>query len=376
MATLVTQIPSQSDFEQCLKQANIKRLAWVTPTPISIHTLSTTKNAPPIQLLIKHDGLLHRTHPSLYGGNKIRKLDFILAQVLQDRVEGVATVGSEGSHHILATITAARALGLEVHIATTSQEHSQHSQAIYTHSQSLATSLHPLAIHSTQDFNQALRQWRTTCLSEAITFIPTGGSSVLGVLGMVEAVYELIDQLTEEHLRTLTEIYIPTASGSSLAGLLLGIALAWPDPYPQPTVSAIRVSPKPLINRQKVLRLYHKASQLLGCSCPLPHFSILGDYYGQGYGLPTTIDPQVHSWGQAHQLYFDPTYTAKAFSALFHRTRRLDHKRRRHQAKATLKSSLSQPDVNEAHSILFWHTLDERPPHTLDLACSVSLNRN
>jgi 1-aminocyclopropane-1-carboxylate deaminase/D-cysteine desulfhydrase-like pyridoxal-dependent ACC family enzyme len=359
---------SQNSHLSHAKRSQLKeltRLGWVHSTPLIKREITHIKSHPPLEVLLKRDGLMYTNPQGVYGANKIRKLDYVLPHLLKGKINALSTVGSEGSHHVLATITAARQLGIDIYVALTPQPHSEHSIGVYEQIKQLATGVHHLSVNEPHHFQRELSKWRLHLDAERVAFIPTGGSSVYGVFGMVEGVYELVNQLDEGCFNRPTELYIATASGSSLAGLLLGLSLAWPAHQTPPLVIAVRVASKALVNRQKVRRLYQEAAQILQYSEPPPQLSILGDFLGEGYAIPTQRSQKALNWGHSQGVYFDPTYTAKAFGALLHREMRLAHTRARPKHSQT--SSKVSASVDRAQkTVLFWHTLDERPPRSLN----------
>ena len=391
-----------------LGNKKLARLDWLKPALLNLYKLKLSPKSPSFNLLIKHDESCAQDS-SLYGASKIRKLAYILPSLMKRNPQTLLTVGSEGSHHVLSTCIAAQRLGLPVHVALSKQVHSDHSQQIYEHICRLAQTVSHFSAQSHQEFAKELASWKQSYEMHNYEFIPTGGSCLFGVFGMVEAMHELVDQLFDHHntsakstkLPIPTDIYMATASGSSLAGLLLGLSLAWPSNFPKPKVFGVRVSDQSLVNRHKVLALYQSAADFLGYNDSvdsefplskkrvLPSFEILGDFIGEGYAASTNDAKDAIIWGQKHDLKFDLSYTAKAFGALLNRERRLWLKKQRtgqrsqrrrstvskEQAKqsSSLKSTqcstqLKQPSENslikcqlyQDKVFLFWHSLDTR----------------
>ena len=398
------------------------RLNWLKEA-CSLHFFNLKTRHPksetPIELWIKKDGDLGLNAQRetgidfIYGGNKLRKLEYILPAVIAKGAHSISTVGGEGSHHVLASIIAAKQLGLTSHVLLTPQKHSSHSQIVYRTITRLATSVTVEEQETSHELKKQIGRWqdRINKVHGESYFIPTGGSSILGTFGMIDAVFELVSQMEEKFgqsnsqtdlyaeksfddcvssvpLETLSALYIPTASGSSLAGLLLGFALAWPKIWKVPQIYAVKVGPKQLISRKKVLKLYQgclqklmqtqqqissfqqKQTQCLSilrqrlhqANHHVPRFTILGDYLGQGYAEPTDKCMAVQTWAQPYEIILDPTYTSKAFAAL------VDQEFPNSLSKLSLETQthiLSAPNQSKKKRILFWHTLDERPLNSL-----------
>ena len=388
-----------------LGNKQLERLDWLKPAHLNSYKLKISPKSPSFDLLIKHDETCAKD-PSLYGASKIRKLAYILPALMKKSPQALLTVGSEGSHHVLSTCVAAQRLGLPIHVALSKQVHSDHSQQVYEHTCRLAQTVSYFTAQTHQDFAEELALWKQSFEMHNYAFIPTGGSCLFGVFGMVEAIFELVDQLFNHQHRSATstkmpiptDIYMATASGSSLAGLLLGLSLAWPRNYPRPKVFGVRVSDQSLVNRQKVLALYHSAADFLGSNnsvgtafppsktITLPSFEILGDFIGEGYAMSTTEAQNAIMWGQQHGVKFDLSYTAKTFGALLSRERRLWIKNQRTSQKMRSTPSkkqakqvstpkptqysiqLSQSDKDSLLNsqtvknkvFLYWHSLDTR----------------
>jgi len=312
------------------------RMGWVSPSPLTSHELRDPQSGRVIKLSVKRDGLLHGPSDALYGGNKLRKLDLSLPPLLQAQPKALYTVGGEGSHHALATSFAARALGLESHLALSAQVHSAHSAEVFALSRALATSVTLLSAHDEASFHRELSAWRAR---QEGAWLPTGGSSVEAVLGMVEGALELSEQLSCLDPPEPERIYIATASGSSLAGLLLGLSIAWAGRGGAPFVIGVRVAPSRLINGRKVRRLYRAAAARLDWGEPPPAFKLDDSQLGAGYGHPSPMDLALDQLSEGLGVPLDQSYTAKALGALLCAERR---------------------ELSGAS--LLWHSLDERAP--------------
>jgi D-cysteine desulfhydrase len=287
-----------------------------------------------VRLAIKRDGslgitlndTLWRTLPcEQVGGNKLRKLEWLAADALARGARALYTFGGEGSHHALATARVAQRLGLEAHLTLTPQPHSDHSRAVFEASAQLSTHLRLVSEEVLQEELLRAREARAAgpLDQEGCYVIPTGGSCALGALGMVEAALELAAQVAQGLTPRPERVYIATASGSSLAGLALGLSLAWPDPQERPTLLGVRVAPAKLINRKRVRRLYAQVSALLGVPPPPLSVELITTALGEGYARPTAEGESALRWAEAQGLTLEPTYTAKALGALLEREREL-----------------------------------------------------
>ncbi|MBM4291658.1 MAG: pyridoxal-phosphate dependent enzyme [Deltaproteobacteria bacterium] len=311
--------PPQRPRAPSLPTAHLPRLGLCqTPSPIT--PLSPPPGLEGLRLYVKRDGLLS----ALYGGNKARKLDFVLADALRGGARAVCTVGGEGSHHALATALHARAVGLEAHLLLTPQPHTAHSRATHAAALAAATSVTALAASDPRSFAVGLAAWRERRRGY---LIPTGGSCALGAVGMAEGALELRAQVDAGLLPPPRALYIAAGSGSSLAGLLLGLAAAWPDPRARPEVIAARVTPRHLVSRGRVLRIHEELKALLwGEEAPPPHvaapppFELLSAT-GPGYGAPSAAGEEARGWAEGVGFKLDPSYMGKMMGLLWARER-------------------------------------------------------
>ena len=163
-----------------------------------------------------------------YGGNKPRKLEFLLADALARKAKMVITFGALGSNHAVATAICGRRLGLDVVLILVDQPlsdsvrrnlllaHAQGAELVYAGGRLGATWA-------------AARQWlrRTIRGQRRLSYlIRPGGSSALGCLGYVNAALELAEQIKAGELPLPDDIFVPVGSNGTIAGLEVGIRLA------------------------------------------------------------------------------------------------------------------------------------------------------
>lgn len=162
----------------------------------------------------------------LFGGNKVRKLEFLLADAVARGYTSVLTFGCAGSNHALATTVYAQQLALASYCMLKPQHASKVVQRNLLLQQQYGA-------HLFCDSDNASRMQHTIDLCQQLHqqtgqvpyIIPTGGSTPLGVLGFVNAIYELAEQVADRKVRMPDLIYAPLGSSGTAAGLLLGLAL-------------------------------------------------------------------------------------------------------------------------------------------------------
>lgn len=269
-------------------------------------------------LLVKRDDLSH----SLYGGNKIRKLELILADVLRKGFPEVITSGGLGSHHILAVA----ALGREVGLRTTGlffcQPVNEHVLKNLLLEVEYGTEMHFVRDYPGVALNY-LRYYlgrRFNPRRKTYLLMP-GGSSALSSLGYVGAVLELQQQLKDEGLPDPDAMFVAAGTGGTAAGLLAGIALAGMETV----LHAVRVVPPSLLGRKKIVSLARKSLKLLSrrgadigkAVSRLDELLYLEEgYLGEGYGFGTTAaGAAIDRFREIAGIKLEGCYTGKAAAA-------------------------------------------------------------
>jgi D-cysteine desulfhydrase len=245
------------------------------------------------------------------GGNKIRGLEFLLARAPAGTV--FVTVGGTGSTHCLATARHARSLGYRVVLAQFPQPATDAGRAVSEAAGAAADLV--VRAGSKMGLPVALwRAWRGARRLGTPRWIPGGGGHPRAVVGHLLAALELATQLDGPP----EAIVVPLGTGGTAAGLALGVAwLNWPT-----RVIAVRVAPRLVANRWRILRLARGARALLSkhaLTIRNRQSAItieVVDGLGQGYGHPSPAGERARALAADHGLTLDATYGAKAFAAL------------------------------------------------------------
>jgi 1-aminocyclopropane-1-carboxylate deaminase/D-cysteine desulfhydrase-like pyridoxal-dependent ACC family enzyme len=265
-------------------------------------------------LRIKRDDLV----APLIGGNKARALELLLAECPPERT--ILTVGATGSTHALCVAQHGAALGLRTEIITWPQE---------THAIADATAVRMRALADVTATSSVLRAflrvaWRRA--THRMQWIPAGGSTPLGALGHADAALELADQLAREGVAMPDVIVLPLGSGGTIAGLLVGLALAGA----RTRVIGVRVVPRVVANRGHVQRLARRTRALLQRLAgerlpPLDEGRLEIEHraFGGAYGRETQDARHAASLlREAGGPPLEGTYSAKAFAVALARAER------------------------------------------------------
>ena len=267
-----------------------------------------------IELLIKRDDCTGLAG----GGNKARKLEYLLADAKRLGADTLVTIGGLQSNHARQTAAAAARYGFGCELVL--QDVAGTPQAGYASSGNmllnhvLGAKVHQLTL--TDD----CQQYATTLLTELQRqgkkpyLIPVGGSNAIGSLGYVRCALELAGQLQQLNKQP-QQIVLATGSAGTQAGLLAGLMLAGLD-IP---VLGITVSRPALQQQQLVLALLLQVLPLLGLDPAQAQDKVHanGDYYGTGYGITTAATVNaLQQTARAEGILLDPVYTGKAMAGL------------------------------------------------------------
>lgn len=270
-------------------------------------------------LYIKRDDLCG----TLYGGNKVRKLEFLLGDALAHNFKHVITTGGAGSNHARATATYASVAQLRCTIMLFDQPHSPTVQdnllADYTfNAEMLLDSTYEEHARHLKEVIQSITEQE----SSPPYVIPPGGSSPVGTIGFVNAGFELAAQIQNGELPAPDAIFITLGTMGTAAGLILGLKAAGISTM----VHAIRVVPDYVGNFDKCISLAEQTNKLLhdwDNSFPIVTLSekeltVHGDYFGNGYGIPTREgDAFIQLIQGSDHIELDGVYTGKCGVAFY-----------------------------------------------------------
>jgi D-cysteine desulfhydrase family pyridoxal phosphate-dependent enzyme len=258
------------------------------------------------------------------GGNKLRKLDFFMADALRQDADCIVTMGPVQSNHVRLTAAASRACGLDCYSVLLGDQ-PQSAKGNFLLDQMLG--LH--CIHVSGSMNQVPFDFVERKIQETISqlqnegrkpyLIPTGGIGPLGELGYCLAVEEMLEQ-TERLGIPFEHVVVTVGSRGTIAGLLLGIARL----NLTTTVTGISANIEGTCESFGILppdEMAAEAGKLIGLDlkAPMANYKILYGYVGQGYGIPTDSGIEaIKLAARTEALLLDPVYTGKAMSGLVH----------------------------------------------------------
>ncbi len=268
------------------------------------------------ELWVKHDDLTS----TRYGGNKVRKLEFLLGEARNRGCDTLVTAGAWGSHHVLATTLFGSLWGFDVHAVMVPQPRTPHVEANLRCALGAGLCPHPVRRWVAVPPTMAALTASLRRAGKRVYPIAYGGSSPVGALGFVEAGLELASQIDAGLCPEPEAIYVALGSGGTAAGLALGLAAAGLTTQ----VVAVRVTPRLVCNRATVTLLLRSTLRKLRRSDPsfpavgeaaLGRLSVDGSLYA-GYGEVDAVVQQTQREAAAAGLALDPTYTCRALAAM------------------------------------------------------------
>ncbi len=269
------------------------------PTPV--HRLDNISRLLHTNVYIKRDDLSGLG----LGGNKVRKLEYLLAEAKRQGAQVVFTTGGAQSNHAMLTAAAAGKLGMKA-ILLLKRRGVTEDLGNRMLERLMGTETHLLDTDSYEEIYAEMDRMGAA-LGLPYYKIPCGGSNPLGTLGYVACAREL-----REQGQSFQHMVCAEGSGGTLAGLALGAKLYLPGTQ----VHGMMVDSDPF--EQISLALMQGAAELLGLSLTLsPADSHLRDLCGPGYGIPSPEgNAAVALMAEQEGIFLDPVYTGKAFAGL------------------------------------------------------------
>ena len=252
------------------------------------------------------------------GGNKTRKLEFILGAALARGADTLVTVGGLQSNHVRQTAAAAARLGLDCH-AVVDCPLEEPSDAYRGSGNVLldglfGATLHEVALGTTQAMSEALVE-RLIHEGRRPYLTPLGGSDGVGALGYVLCAQELLGQFTAQGVEA-SHIVLCTGSAGTHGGLLAGLRRAGASI----AVIGVSSSEPALVKEAKVRLVMEQVFEVLGETPPKgwdEDVTVHDRWAGGGYGQPTPeAQAAIGLLARTEGLLLDPVYTGKAMAGL------------------------------------------------------------
>lgn len=293
-------------------------------------------------IYIKRDDKIHET----YGGNKLRKIEFIFGEVLKKNKKGIITLGGIGTNHGMACAIIIKELGLKCELFLSLQPltwHVQRSLLLYDY--------FGAKLHFTKSFELGLLKSLLFRLFHPKYYLMLwGGSPFLGIgtplgsIGFINAVFELKKQIDEGIIPEPDIIFVAAGSSGTSAGLTAGCKLLGL----KTKVYAVNVSQDIVVNPKAIVKIAKKAIKYLrkrDKSIPdvqvnKGDFDMIKGYLGSNYGVKTVkgqkaVDLVYELEGKKLGFKLETTYTGKTMAAML---------------------DFFEKEENKSKKVLFWNT--------------------
>jgi D-cysteine desulfhydrase family pyridoxal phosphate-dependent enzyme len=278
------------------------------------------------RILMKRDDLTGLA----FGGNKARKLEFLVGDALQQGATVLVTSGAAQSNHARMTAAAARATGLKIALVLTKDRDCPVVQGNLFLDQLFGAEIHWIDENPNPLFATGAEEAAKIAnlmadlekRGERPYLIPIGGSSPRGSFGYVTGTLELMTQLFQIG-EAPSRLYYANGSRGTQAGLALG-AMMYSAPY---RIYGIAVSGGEPEKTQRAIRIASEAAQILGSRSQVTAEDLINDenYIGPGYGIATPgCLEAIRLLACCEGILLDPVYTGKAMAGMIGHIRRGD----------------------------------------------------
>lgn len=252
------------------------------------------------------------------GGNKTRKLEFLMAEAREQGADMVITQGATQSNHARQTAAFATKLGMGCHILLEDRTSSEdpnynfNGNVLLDHLHGATTETRPGGADMQAEMEAVAEKLRAD--GRKVYVIPGGGSNPTGALGYVNCAFELLGQANDRGL-AMDHLVTATGSAGTHAGLVTGLkAMNARIPLLGFGVRAPREK-----QEENVFNLAEKTAEKLGCPGVVERADVVADcdYVGSGYGVPRadTLEA-IRMFAELEAILLDPVYTGKAAAGL------------------------------------------------------------
>lgn len=278
------------------------------PTPV--------RELPGLGVWLKEDGAFGAGG---WGGNKVRKLEWLIPDARRRGRRSILTFGGLGTNWGLATALYAREHGLRTALALVDQPVDDHVRAQLARLEASGARIHRT---HTKARTVAMLPWllaRNASGGRPPYLLPAGGSSAVGVLGYIEAALEIAAQVEDGALPEPAHVVVAVGTGGTAAGLALGFQLAGLRSRVGIVVNdQLRLDPPVLakLARRGAALLERRGAHLGPLRLDPEMLDLTRDQIGAGYGHRTEAAARAAELTAPEGLTLDPVYTAKAMAGL------------------------------------------------------------
>ncbi len=312
--SLTLRMKTISAFDSHMEQAGYGRLPLLKQISPLVHLRQLSKRTG-TDIFMKRDDL---TELGL-GGNKLRKLEYLLAEAKKQGANRIITVGARQSNHARLTAVAARMAGFTVDLVLKNAV-PQDTEDYQLNGNIVLDNIVDARIHEIPNDGTASAYISSLInhyeeAGDQVYFIPVGGSNKVGGFGYARAAYELVEQCRFLDL-DFTQIALATGSGGTHAGLLAGYHL---QDRADVRIQAynVQIDREPLLTETQTIYQQILAECAEGTKADMGSIQVSNAYVGEQYGIPSpeTLET-IKLLAQTEGIFLDPVYTGKAFAGM------------------------------------------------------------
>ncbi len=252
------------------------------------------------------------------GGNKTRKLEFLMADAVANNADVIITQGAVQSNHARQTAAAARKMGMECELVFEKRV-ADPSDPYISSGNVLLDRIFGANLRDVDqgtDMDAAMEEVAEELRNSGSTpyIIPGGGSNRIGALGYVDCALELMSQANSEGI-VIDHVVHATGSAGTQAGLITGLKAT----NANIPLLGIGVNAPKDVQEEKVYKLAVETAEYVGAPGVVKREDIVAncDYVGDGYGIPTrAMNDAVMLLARLEGLLFDPVYSGKGLSGM------------------------------------------------------------
>ncbi|MGB3147247.1 MAG: D-cysteine desulfhydrase [Paracoccaceae bacterium] len=252
------------------------------------------------------------------GGNKTRKLEFLMAEAQAMGADTVMTQGATQSNHARQTAAFAAKLGMACHLlledrtGSNDANYNGNGNVLIDHLHGATTSKRTGGLDMAAEMEKVAERLRAE--GRKVYVIPGGGSNPTGALGYVNCAFELVGQANDRSM-VIDHLVTATGSAGTQAGLITGLkAINAGIP-----LTGIGVRAPKEKQEENVFALALKTAEKLGCPNVVARGDVVADsnYVGAGYGIPRedTLEA-IRMFAQLEGILLDPVYSGKGAAGL------------------------------------------------------------
>jgi len=247
------------------------------------------------------------------GGNKTRKLEYLMAEAEAQGADMVMTQGATQSNHARQTAAFAAKLGMDCHIlledrtGSNNANYNNNGNVLLDHLHGATTEKRAGGGDMNAEMEQVAERFRAG--GRKVYTIPGGGSNPTGALGYVNCAFEMLAQFNDRALK-VDHIVHATGSAGTQAGLITGLKAM----NAQIPLLGVGVRAPKAKQEENVYNLARATAEKLGCAGVVTREDVVAntDYVGEGYGIPTESGLEaIRMFAELEAILLDPVYSAK-----------------------------------------------------------------